>query len=246
MLITYRLGILVPMKRILVLTVLYLGVEAMSISMVQAAVVSISVTDQDGQLLEDAVVELVPQSGTDSRTKITTDSSSAYEVAQRNRTFVPFVSAIRVGSEVDFPNFDQTRHHVYSFSEAKTFELKLYVGRPDATIVFDKTGVVAIGCNIHDYMKAYIYVASSDWLAVTEPGQPAQFNLPDGLYQLRLWHPWQQQPFKEKRLEVKGEVLVMADQDIAGGELTLSLPVEHQDKPAPPESSLQDLFKASQ
>lgn len=234
------------MKRILVLAVLYLGVEAMSVSMVQAAVVSISVIDQEQQLLEDAVVELVPQAGDESRTNVTTDSSSVYEVAQRNRTFVPFVSAVRVGSEVDFPNFDQTRHHVYSFSEAKTFELKLYVGRPDATIIFDKVGVVAIGCNIHDYMKAYVYIAASDLVAVTEAEEAVQFDLPNGLYQLRLWHPWQQQPFKEKTIEIKGQRVVVAGQDIAGGQLILSLPVEHQDKPAPPESSLQDLFKASQ
>mgnify|MGYP000547131049 CR=1 FL=1 len=46
------------------------------------------------------------------------------------------------GTEVRFPNHDTVRHHVYSFSQAKPFELKLY-GRDETRVVtFDKAGIV--------------------------------------------------------------------------------------------------------
>jgi hypothetical protein len=114
-------------------------------------------------------------------------------VAQKDLTFVPFVTAVQKGSAIEFPNQDKTRHHVYSFSPAKVFELKLYAGKPEAPVIFEKAGVVALGCNIHDYMQAYVYVGTSPFLAVTNVDGVATFaELPAGEYQVKLWHPWQQ------------------------------------------------------
>lgn len=74
---------------------------------------------------------------------------------------------VYVGTRVTFPNRDNIRHHVYSFSSAKKFELPLYIGTPAAPVVFDKPGVVALGCNIHDWMLAYIYVLTTPHFAKT-------------------------------------------------------------------------------
>ena len=82
-------------------------------------------------------------------------------VDQINLEFVPHVKPVVVGSPVYFPNKDDVRHHVYSFSPAKRFELPLYSGTPAAPVVFDRPGIVAIGCNIHDWMLGYIYVAET-------------------------------------------------------------------------------------
>lgn len=154
-------------------------------TLVQAAPQQIRITDQQGQPLADAVVELLDPANKAFRSK-------AAEVAQQDLTFRPFVSAVQAGTPVDFPNQDKTRHHVYSFSPAKVFELKLYADKPEAPVLFDTPGIIALGCNIHDYMQAYVYVGESPFLAVTNEQGIATFDeLPAAGYQLKLWHPWQ-------------------------------------------------------
>lgn len=159
----------------------------LSAPMVKAAPQQVLITDQQGQPLADAVVELLDPANKAYRNK-------PAEVAQQDLTFRPFVSAVQAGTPVDFPNQDKTRHHVYSFSPAKVFELKLYADKPEAPVLFDTPGVVALGCNIHDYMQAYVYVGESPFLAVTNEQGVATFDaMPAGAYQLKLWHPWQDQ-----------------------------------------------------
>jgi hypothetical protein len=110
---------------------------------------------------------------------------------QRDMQFHPFVLIVPVGGEVTFPNHDKVRHHVYSFSPAKTFELKLY-GRDEARRVrFDKPGVVALGCNIHDDMAAYVRVVDTPYAAKTDAaGEAVLHNLPAGTVSLAVWHPY--------------------------------------------------------
>ncbi len=158
-----------------------------SAQIAQAASQQLQIVDQQGLPLADAVIELLDPTNIQQVTK-------PAEVAQKDLVFRPFVSAVQIGTAVDFPNMDKTRHHVYSFSPAKVFELKLYVNKPDAPVVFDTLGIVALGCNIHDYMQAYIYVGQSQFLAVTDEQGKATFDhVPAGNYQLKVWHPWQQQ-----------------------------------------------------
>jgi hypothetical protein len=95
-----------------------------------------------------------------------------------------------VGSTVAFPNRDSVRHHVYSFSPAKRFELPLYAGVPAQPVLFDKPGVVVLGCNIHDWMIGYIYVSESPWFAKTgADGKALLADLPARAYTVRVWHP---------------------------------------------------------
>jgi plastocyanin len=109
---------------------------------------------------------------------------------QQNKEFVPRVLAVSVGSPVTFPNRDNIRHHVYSFSSAKRFELPLYIGTPAAPVVFDKPGAVVLGCNIHDWMVGYIYVVATPYFAKTSEGGRARVaDLPPGTYEARVWHP---------------------------------------------------------
>jgi plastocyanin len=161
------------------------------------AAVQITVTDQQGLPLEDAVVELVDPANIKF-------SQKKAEVKQQDLTFIPFVSAYQTGTAVDFPNMDKTRHHVYSFSPAKVFELKLYANKPEAPVVFDQAGIIALGCNIHDYMQAYIYVGDSQFLQVSNSKGQVSFNdLPDGNYQLKLWHPWQNADWVAQQVQIK-------------------------------------------
>jgi hypothetical protein len=96
---------------------------------------------------------------------------------------------VQTGTPVQFPNHDTVRHHVYSFSPAKTFEIKLYVGTPAQPVVFDKPGTAVLGCNIHDQMVAWVHVVDTPWFALTRQGAARIEDAPAGTYQLQVWHP---------------------------------------------------------
>ncbi|WP_432280166.1 methylamine utilization protein [Shewanella aestuarii] len=193
----------------------------------EAAELSITVVDTQGQQLEDTVVELIPiKEGRHELNKLMPPTSQ-YEMRQKNRIFSPFVLAVPQGAKVHFPNLDRTRHHVYSFSPAKEFELKLYIGVTESPIEFDKAGLVAIGCNIHDYMQAYIYVSSSPVFSVSnEVGQIQFSDLVIGEYQLKVWHPWLRTPSVDRMLVVNQ----------GDNQLTINVDVERQQKPTSPPS----------
>ena len=109
---------------------------------------------------------------------------------QKDEEFDPYVLPVVVGTRVVFPNRDTVQHHVYSVSPAKRFEIPLYIGESTATIVFDHEGVVTLGCNIHDWMVAYVVVLSTPYFAKTgADGTAILSGLPAGRYHLEVWHP---------------------------------------------------------
>jgi len=149
----------------------------------QAAPLSVKVTDEQGQPLADAAVSVflagaVPAGAAGARA----------EMAQKGRTFVPPVLVVQTGTAVSFPNQDKVRHHVYSFSAAKPFELKLYGGEVAPAVVFDKPGTVVLGCNIHDRMLAYVHVVDTPHFARTSEQGLARLDVPAGLHRLQVWH----------------------------------------------------------
>ncbi|HEY8938756.1 MAG TPA: methylamine utilization protein, partial [Cellvibrio sp.] len=110
-------------------------------------------------------------------------------IDQHNKMFTPSVMAIRTNTLVKFPNSDDIRHHVYSFSPAKKFELRLYHGMTAEPVLFDKAGTVVLGCNIHDSMVAYIFVVDTEYHAVGDAQGNVRVQAPAGKYQLQVFHP---------------------------------------------------------
>jgi plastocyanin len=153
-----------------------------------AATLDVLVRTPAGKPLPDAAVVLEPLG-----TPASAPKARAHAVIeQRGAEFAPYVTVVQTGTAVDFPNNDTVRHHVYSFSQPKRFEIKLYAGKPGQPIAFDKPGEVVIGCNIHDWMEAYVLVVESPYFGKTGPdGRVAIANLPAGRYRLQLWHPLQ-------------------------------------------------------
>ena len=122
-------------------------------------------------------------------------AAGRYVVSQKNIQFHPFLTIVPVGADVSFPNFDPTKHHVYSFSPAKRFELKLFAKDQSRTVHFDKPGVVALGCNIHDQMSAFIVVTDSAWTARTNAQGMAVFaDAPERTGRVTVWHPYLRAP----------------------------------------------------
>ena len=136
-----------------------------------AAPLSVRVVDASGRGVRDAVVTFYPSGGAARPAR----PGGRFVVSQKNIQFHPFLTIVPVGADVSFPNFDPTKHHVYSFSPAKRFELKLFARDQSRTVHFDKPGVVALGCNIHDQMSAFIVVTDSAWTARTNAQGVAAF-----------------------------------------------------------------------
>jgi plastocyanin len=151
-----------------------------------AAALHASVKDQHGNPVADTVVSatlLDPKNGL--RTK-----PPAVVIDQVDKQFVAYVTPVYVGSRVRFPNSDNVRHQVYSFSPAKRFDLPLYAGSDAPPVLFDKPGVVVLGCNIHDWMIGYIYVSETPFFAKTGPAGTASLeDMPSGDYLVKIWHP---------------------------------------------------------
>ena len=161
-----------------------------------AASVIVNVIDASGAPVTDAVVYAVALGGKPG------GAPRPAIMDQVDKEFLPLVVPVQAGAAVSFPNKDNIRHHVYSFSPAKAFELKLYSGTPAKPVIFDKAGPIVLGCNIHDWMVGYIYVVDTPYFAKTDKAGAARLDaLPAGDYQFRVWHPYMKtepaaQPFK--------------------------------------------------
>lgn len=148
-----------------------------------AADLSVSVLSTAGAPVEDALVYAVPNVPAHAA------QGARYVIDQVNRTFVPRVNVVQSGTAVSFPNSDNIRHSVYSFSPAKKFALKLYAGTLTDPVIFDKAGLVVLGCNIHDIMVAWLMVVDTPYFAHSDRGGVALLpRLPPGDYTLHTWH----------------------------------------------------------
>jgi plastocyanin len=147
----------------------------------QAATFSLGI--DDGRLpVAEAVVSLHSAAAAEAV------AGSRAELNQSGSQFVPRVLAVTRGTAVTFPNRDRVRHHVYSFSPAKRFELPLYAGSPAAPVVFETPGLVTLGCNIHDWMVAYVLVLDTPYFGKTDATGEVRLEAPPGDYVMRVWH----------------------------------------------------------
>jgi plastocyanin len=124
---------------------------------------------------------------------------------QMDRQFVPHVLVIPVGSQVVFPNSDSVAHQVYSFSPTNKFQLPLYRGKPYPPVAFNREGVVTLGCNIHDQMRAYVYVVEAQYYGRTDTdGKWSIADVEPGEYTIEIWHPLARtlKPVLEQRVKI--------------------------------------------
>lgn len=191
----------------------------------------------DGSPVLDAVVSLVPVEAGTKRKAGSPSSPREATMDQVGLAFVPHVLAVGVGTVVDFPNSDQVRHSIYSFSAAKQFEIKLYRGFEAPPITFDEPGLVVLGCNIHDHMLGFIYVLDAPHFATSDEAGALEIpSLRPGRYRLELRHPRIDESIVlEREIELPAE-----------SPLTLRLGERPRPRPSPRQDldPLQSLFGA--
>jgi plastocyanin len=150
----------------------------------QSKQISVSVLSELNMEVANVVVYLTP--------KNLKQNNTTNEIAimdQVNTQFLPHILAIQKDTQVRFPNSDSIKHHVYSFSPAKTFELQLYKELHADPLLFSTLGSVELGCNIHDWMLGYIFVVDTPYFGKTDIKGNLTLDVPDGEYQLDVWHP---------------------------------------------------------
>ena len=153
-----------------------------------ASELTVSVIDRDGRGVSGVVVTVASVS---TRASAPAAAKATAVMDQQHLTFDPSVLVVAVGTSVEFPNNDSVSHQVYSFSHAKNFQLPLYKGQRHPPVIFEQTGLVVLGCNIHDEMVGYIYVTDAPFFGKTDSsGSLRLVNLPAGDYQATVWSPF--------------------------------------------------------
>jgi plastocyanin len=154
---------------------------------IEAADLSVMVVGRDGRGVDEVVVTAMPAAAN-------TGSPPTLRPAvmdQKNLAFLPRVLVVAAGTSVEFPNNDSVSHQVYSFSAAKRFQLPLYKGEIHPPVIFDRPGLVVLGCNVHDAMVGYVYVTDAPYFGTTAAGGNLQLKkLPAGDYRVTLWSPF--------------------------------------------------------
>jgi plastocyanin len=222
------LGVLAGCMRIVFRWLLAMGLAAFTMNSLAASVVG-EVKDQTGQPLLDAVIVATPVSGLPP-TPLSVPAGVVLD--QHNREFIPHVLVVRAGTEVSFPNHDNTRHHVYSFSAAKRFEIKLYKNMPPNPIRFDMPGIAVLGCNIHDWMLGYVYVSASPYFTKTDSAGRWSLELPAQAYTISFWHP----DMAQSEMLISQPLTVLEQQNHA---VQQSLTVKNQARSGKPPAFLQ-------
>lgn len=158
--------------------------QCLGSALATAGGLEVTLTDKTGKPVADAVVEIVSPA-----VPLPANLPSVATMDQIDKEFVDPLLLVVAGTRVSFPNKDNIHHHVYSFSEAKTFELPLWTGDKAKSVLLDKPGVVVVGCNVHDWMQGHIYVGATHRMAKSDAmGKLLISNLPAGGYAFRIWH----------------------------------------------------------
>ena len=163
------------------------AVVAALLSPVALADIVVKVTNDKGEPIAGAVVSFTPFAGD---AAAPSPSLTPVVVNQRDLQFQPLVTTVPVGQTVRFTNEDEVLHHVFSFSKPKRFDLKLFGRDEPQDVTFDKPGVVAVGCNIHDNMIAYVNVIEAPFSGVSDlDGLVSLPDAPDAEGAVAVWHP---------------------------------------------------------
>lgn len=112
------------------------------------------------------------------------------KIDQRKMNFIPHVLPILVGTTVEFQNSDAVLHNVFTPSPAgDKFNLGTWPVGVVKTYTFKRPGVVALLCNVHPEMSAYVIVLETPYFDVTDKvGKFSIKNVPAGNYTLAVWH----------------------------------------------------------
>jgi plastocyanin len=138
--------------------------------------------------------------------------TATVQMAQKDLAFVPMLLPVQVGTRVDFPNFDDTYHNIFSYSPAKRFDLGRYRSdeQPTPSQRFDVPGLVVLRCDIHEHMRGLILVVDTPYFIVTDTeGRYRLVGLPVGRHTLKVW--LDSRTILERPVDLRGDETLHVD-----------------------------------
>lgn len=176
-------------------------------SMAHSATLKVDINTPDDSILHGAAIYL-----TSEQPLPAVKAGTVADMDQVNRQFLPHILVVQKDTLIRFPNSDSIKHHVYSFSPPKVFELQLYKDVHPQPLPFDKTGTVEMGCNVHDWMLGYVYVVDTPYFSQLDKTNTVTLEAPDGEYTLHIRHP-----------RIPGEESAISQQVVLGKQQTASI-----------------------
>ena len=132
----------------------------------------------------------------------------AVKVDQAKLVFTPRVSPVIKGSAVEFYNSDNVKHNVFGVG-ADDFDLGTWTKGIVKSHTFNKLGEVAILCNVHPEMEAYVIVLQNPYFVLTnEDGKYEIKDIPAGNYKLKTWRDTFKPVTKDVAVPITGELTV--------------------------------------
>jgi len=174
--------------------------------MCSAISLSVTVNDVQNDTLEGVVVYVQFQSND----TLSTEKYTAIDIRQKDKGFSPYINVIQSNSKVTFSNLDDITHHIYSVTGNEKFSYTIKSGDISLPLKIKHSGLIAMGCNIHDWMSGYILVVDTPYYGITNKDGNIYFNLENpGIYQIVVWHPqMNEKPFKKIKLNNNSKVLI--------------------------------------
>jgi plastocyanin len=125
------------------------------------------------------------------------------EIDNKGCRFVPHVQVVPLGTKFDIVNTDPVLHNTHGFYGNKTaFNVALPFPGARVGRVLDRAGVIRVDCDVHGWMRGWVYVAENPYYAMTgEDGSFSIKDVPPGDYTLEIWQ--EQTGTTEKRVSVK-------------------------------------------
>ncbi|HET7754889.1 MAG TPA: carboxypeptidase regulatory-like domain-containing protein [Anaeromyxobacteraceae bacterium] len=108
---------------------------------------------------------------------------------QRRCRFVPRVLTAPVGSTVDVVNSDPILHNAHGWNgKATVFNVPMPTEGQRAPKPLRKPGLVKVGCDVHGWMGAWIFVAEGPAAVSAADGSYRLAGVPAGTYTVKVWH----------------------------------------------------------
>lgn len=121
---------------------------------------------------------------------VATPPSAPATLAQKGCMYDPHVVALRAGQTLEIANQDQTTHNLLALPEQNPkFNRSETPGAAPIDVAFAIPELaIPLRCNVHPWMKSYVFVFGHPYFAVTAADGSFELkNLPPGTYTIAAW-----------------------------------------------------------
>ena len=144
-------------------------------------------------MLGDIVVCVVGDSASGMRFE---KPEGGFKLNQKGCRFVPEIMIVPAGEKLKITNRDPIIHNIHTYEIIKGRRRDMFnFAQPERghrrteKIKPRRSNTVELTCEVHSFMHGWIYVSDGSNCVVSNDGQFSIKQVPDGVYQVKVWHP---------------------------------------------------------